>query len=393
MSEDTKKYIETGETEHSSYREFEFVDNIEKKIDRLPDRLELLYEDVELLKNADRAAEMDVDRDKFRDCWLRIIGADDGFYDSYEELYEYSAADEDLRPSSGLVEFGRSLGCMANNLYMMNERKLSERWDIVWGFIDGLCISRGESFENATHRREVMDALIEFLEDRTEEEAKIDRLLSSEKRRARRNRKEAERKIVTVLEDVEGEINPIWIREAIEERKTQDGETPPEWYADEDWDVDEDITEEDIKKVIEEEEVKDKVHVLNKSREDIGELDGTEWRGVEAIELIRAVHRADKGRVSSEVINREIHDLRSHYSDKNRKDYSRQIPKLAEDLTGDDWFRPIFKETEGRWELTAYGKLVASRLSPPRNIVGSNDTYPSNPSPRVLERAVEEIDI
>jgi hypothetical protein len=389
LSESEREYLETGEIP-GTYSQQNIESRVRDTVRKLPVRIDILAEDVELLDETSRET---IPFEDWRECWFEVIGLEhERTQHEIEQAYTYTHSDETQYPTSGLVEFGEALGRLANSLYITENK---EGWfegynQIILGFVNGICQMEDERGAG-DYREEVIDFITRELKKQSESLAQIDDATTEEKDEYFENIKKA-REIIREILDEEGiqpTPAPIWVLEKAKGKHVRTSEFDPrKMQVAGDVPVEDEFTKETVLEIVEEEKLCEKGAVFELIFEDdFDRVIDTHWRGVEAAEIIDLMFQSEKCNMSPSEINDGLNSQKVH---------RKTIPKLMADLSGREspWDeRPLLQESRNGWKLTNYGKAMADCFSKRAQIHGTDEVLPRFPSEDLLEAAFEDLDL
>lgn len=131
LTDDQRTYLETGDAPRS-HRPHELEPKIATKINHLPARIDALFEDIDVLAEAEY-----LDVENWGDSWFELFDVDTD--DDIAAQFTYSLEDSLSYPAAS-VTFGKQLGEMVAQLmlYPKAMEYSDVQTDIVWGFIQGI---------------------------------------------------------------------------------------------------------------------------------------------------------------------------------------------------------------------------------------------------------------
>jgi len=331
LSDRERDYLMRGET--GTDRPSRLKANIRKKRDRLPERLENLFLDVEYLAREDH-----LEPREWEDGWTRLAGSS-----------------RSGRRGEGFMRFGRRVGTMMRRLCLYPDGvSESDVWaDIVFGFIDGLCFQEWD--EHPRLRTEFMDSLLEKVEQRSGIEFD-DRATTEENWFAdwqdRRNAEVGGVQKISEILDSEDISRPRSVALGVHRFLCDGREVPPP----------EKITRDEVLGVVERNELVLRRKLQSRMATDISALQDRESGDLSALDFL--VNIPDRFDPAS---SREIADEIG-----SPQEYLNNVAKLGlfligeEDISGEVWSGiPIIEQvgssdTYGKreWQLTDYGKAL-----------------------------------
>lgn len=389
LSESEREYLETGEIPRT-FSQQNIESCVRDTIQKLPARIDILAEDVELLDETSRET---IPFEDWRECWFEVIGLEHKpTQREIEQAYAYSPSDETPYPTSGLVEFGEILGRLANILYMPKDGDEIDEGHIqmILGFVNAI-YSMEDGVGSADYRKNAIDFVTRELTERSETLAQIDTATAKNKmeyiEESKDNSEKARKKIKNILkkEEIEPTPSPMTVIEKAKKRHITSS-SPFEsmkYRIGGDVQVEDEFTKETVLEIVEEENLCEKLAAWELIEDDFHRLIDTRWKGVEADEIIDKMFQNEKNNMSSGEINDAL---------ETQKDYSRMIAKLTADLCGREspWDeRPLIQKSGNGWELTNYGKAVADSFSNRIQFLGHDEPRPAPPSEELLEAAFE----
>lgn len=344
-----KAYLREGEAGGSTPSRLE--ESIERKVAYLPDRLEALVGDIELLDETGWLS-----GDQWEERVTRVL-------DPYERnLYEKTGGDGvpyefDLSPEW----FGERLGRMVDQLmdYQEDSPIVRIQTELVWGFIKGVCLGETKFLDGggSTEREVVMDFVIDNVNGQYEQRKKDKKAGAESLKSSAAESKKAHEKIRAVLEE-EGIEPPTWLVLRIENSIRHFGRTDPDTEAS----FAGKFTSETIRAAYKEDRLPEKRRIIEKFEDDWEQLRSIEWEGLTAADVIEYI--PVDGSISTRVLSKRV-DVGTLSG----------VVKLGEYLAGKDDVkeetieRPIVTlqrggKNYGEWELefTPYGRGFRSYL-------------------------------
>ena len=390
LSEKEREYLETGEVP-GTYSQQNIESSVRDTVQKLPARIDVLAEDVELLDETSRKT---IPFEDWRDCWFEIIGlGHNPTQYEIEQGYTYSPSEETDYPTSGLVEFGETLGQLANTFYLAEDK--DEIYDghvqMILGFVNGVTQMDGGT-GSGDHREKIINFTTQALTERSESLARIDDLTAENRSEHFENSEKARKVIREVLdeEEIQPAPAPVVIMEKAKGKYIDSSSIfePRKMRVGNDVQIKDVFTKETVLEIVEEEKLREKGAVFELiSEEDFERVIDAHWHGVEAAEMIDLMFQSEKDNMSSSEINDGLN---------SQKDYRKTIPKLTADLSGREspWDeRPLLQESRNGWKLTNYGKAMADCFSKRAQIHGTDEVLPRYPSEDLLEAAFEDLDL
>lgn len=389
LSGSEREYLETGEIP-GTYSQQNIKSRVRDTVQKLPARISILAEDVELLDETSRET---IPFEDWRECWFEVIGLEhEHAQREIEQAYTHTHSDESQYPTSGLAEFGETLGQLANTLYLAkNKDEVYEGYlDIILGFVNGI-YQMEDGTGSGDYREQVIEHVNRGLTERSETLAQIDNATMEDKDEYFENKKKAEKIIGKILdeEEIQPTPAPIWVLEKAKGKHVRTSEfNPRKMQVAGDVPVEDEFTKETVLEIVEEEKLCEKGTVFELIfEEDFDRVIDTHWRGVEAAEIIDLMFQSEKDNMSLSEINDGLNSQKIH---------RKTIPKLTADLSGREspWDeRPLLQESRNGWKLTNYGKAMADCFSKRAQIHGTDEVLPRFPSEDLLEAAFEDLDL
>lgn len=370
LVESESSFLRTGEPQGSySDRPDKLHSRIDDKVNRLPDRLALLFEDVSLLDNppfserevmADTVAGEELSYftpERWGDAWLDLMDIP-----PQRDLTEaFTPGSSPSHTPAG--EFGRKLGKLWSSLMLYPSDIPPQRlWlDAIQGFIDGLYLENPElaGEDRPEQRREFIERLVDEIEARALK--KIDTRAQAEEEwfndwKARNKSFRQSREKVTKILENEG-IAPVYVSNYVYSELT---DSSHEHFTETDTEVDDEINPEAVREFIEAEQLRAKAAILERLYDDAALLREKSGRGPEPTAILKAVYRRE-GTSSVEIAQACT-----------REEHQAGVTETAQDMAGhknpDDrpgkvWAEfPLLEGTPEGWTLTTYGRLLARHM-------------------------------
>lgn len=414
LSDAEREYLEDG-TASGSYRPHELKNQIEEKVEALPDRLEAVFEDVRLLAKGhfesappEEREEVEeskpvpgehyqpLDTDEGYRAWLELMGFDDEpTKQAIVDEFSYTTGGYGSAPAS----FGAKLGEMANRLMRWPEFGGVENEDViadlVWGFLAGIHFHHrlvGDVTEEVV--REDAADIIQRVEHRADvyansrsEPSGLAKTTAELSKRTETRNEMAERVADVLLEDLSVET-PTIQSELAARNDSEAGEfffdvvdhladahvadahplgSAQQWEAFydeygpvEEFDVGEFVTADRVASIIRERRLAERHQLRATLDSDAEALATKKWRGAHVTDVLPKI--VEEGAISSRDVADEV---------LGSSDYGGSVTRLAKDLAGEDcdarsedtWEdRPILCGDSRGWEATAYGAAVNHAL-------------------------------
>lgn len=408
LSRAQRKYLETGDM--STYRPSDLHADVDEKVRRIPARLDVLFEDVELLHRVHHDPESfrertveDSQRTKpaefpskqsWSSMWLDLLGLDPA-----PDRDEVVDAVVNTTSETPFTEFGAQLGRLAGRLMLIPDVKDVNEDDVLadlaWGFLRGLCFDTEAAGENSGNtiqsRTEELTSAIESRAEakaaRTDElHASLDRVPAQLIARESGLRE----KIVATLDSLHIDSTD-WLVDEVEWALLHRSDSA--WgeilSTDSEQSLDEYVSQATVKAIVEEKNLVEKAQLMKLLDSDVGDIEEKSWRTVSGAEVLAIL--ADEGPLSTPQINNRISSAKDHKS---------TLPRLAKDMAGIDcdwrdyrtWTdRPLLYRDGEQWDTTAYGDALKQHYA---DVSRDNAwIWRSRISEETMEEAIAELGI
>ena len=363
LSESERKYLETGGL--GSYTHSNIVERIESKMNELPDRINSLHRDVELISKGDpNAYGVDADpsarsdpkfftMDRWGGGWLELMGFEDEQTSKTEliqALQHHPPAGKS--PRSAPADFGMKLGQLARRLMLcpnlpdgtITPKQIYQ--EVVWGFVRGCYLDNLQAFAPREHWYEAGDELATMIEHRTQEMGD----LKANQRKDIQSSVESIQRLPEILEHIDkilkdNGLQGDWLKERIKNLMLEHYDIEELLSRDEP--VSELFPETEVIELVEKHQI-EQHHVLRKHLiSDVDQLRSQSYQGLNAETVFETIFS------SAPKSNREIRNELDLQARDTRP------AKIAKDLTGRGWDSvPLLTETEDGWQLTDYGRAL-----------------------------------
>lgn len=368
LVESEYSFLNTGEPPGSYQdRPDKLHSRVEDKVNRLPDRIELLLEDISMLSEppfSEREALFDVsDGDEYGyftaeqwgDAWLDLMG----IYPQEDLTDVFSDRSSSYHNPAG--EFGQKLGRLWASLMLYPENISPQQlWiDAVKGFVDGLYLNNPHLGERARpqQRRKFIETLVDEVETWAMEE--IDTKAKSEqewfdewKDRDKIDRKT--RKRITKILENEG-IDPVYVRNYIYFELTDHLRQRPSKSS-----IEDEITPDIVVKLVEEEQLRAKAAIMAKLSDDAEAIREKSGKGPDPDAILETIYRGE-GYSSLEIAKQCT--KREHQPGVTETATDMAGQKDPDDRPGRVWNEiPILEGDPEGWSLTTYGCLLAEHM-------------------------------
>ena len=294
LSQQQVEFLRTGDS--GTYRPSNLETDIEDKVDELPERLETLFLDIELLYE-----EGYLNPDTWGAPWMRWHF---GEQSTRRELADaYPSSPEDFTESLP-TNLGQRLGQLARRLVLLpdpdNQEEQDVMQDLIWGFISGVCFDHRRAGDvSGEFRKAHTDEILEGIRKRAATAAADDdarhKRMAEQTLKTQIQREGTRQRIETLLE-AHGVEPGDWvvdkIREHIWDRYSDTDLISGASYSD-DWSPTDHITEELVADIVETDRLVEKQQIRTYLAEDAERIDGRSWRGVETSLLCRTTERPD----------------------------------------------------------------------------------------------------
>lgn len=409
LTKSEREFLQTGET--GGYRESTLNQRVQQKTVLLPERLERLKQDIELLAENER-----LDEEQGTEVWQDLLVKADGTQER-DKIHAITELQGGIFPSTPAIELGRNVGKLLYHLVQFDDG--SEWHDqiahLVIGFIEGIYVD--ELSVRALDKVGIDGAVADLtdtvrglskeVESKREPATKMFESMRANHEKTKAFRLEAKQNVrkclseenvpgveYTTLRDRMNEASSKEQSEGQEETEILTSETLEEATADSatsvaertyahlvaeeveadgvpgtvqaslvfsSFDVsesspDEFASHDRIMDVFERKRILGRIMLEKEVREDIRDLESQHWRGVEATEILGVVQ--EKEPISTDEIARNLD---------SRKSYTSQVTRLARALAGheyelhDTWKTlPLLEGDKSGWQLTDYGEVVAT---------------------------------
>lgn len=325
LTQGEKGYLESGDP--GTYRESRLEDNITKKADRVPDRFECLFEDIELLReNGYFTGEV------WGETWIDLFGLDALTGERWQDSVHVA-----------VERFGMRLGEMARRL-MIIPRGMDQQGlftDLVMGFVQGVFP------QNNPNNLERLANDIEY---------KAEQVRAEQKRAANTFYSFKE----TASDHFE-QINELLKNNGIAEPKGYHARIVGEHCKEHGIGQ---VTEQVVMDVIETERLIERQKLDEICRATVEKIEAAEWDGVDVTDVLRSAHDSNNGHESV-----TTDDIAGRVDEPHNR-----VNKIGKYLAGKDGEvgeqldAPIVEldRTGGfnhwQWSLTAYGQVVQNHL-------------------------------
>lgn len=363
-------FLRSGEPAGSyQNRPDKLYSRVEEKVQQLPDRLALLFEDVSLLDKppySEQEPTFDVadgeewgyfTPEQWHGAWWALMVEMGAFpEEDLSDAFGYRS----IHSHNPAGEFGRQLGQLWASLMLYPQDIPPERlWiDAIQGFIDGLYLDNPDlgGRDRPQERREFVETLVDEIDTRAME--KIDSEAEEEEdwfddwKAGNQSIQQTQEKVDEILED-EG-IDPVYIGNYVHfeftDRLREHSPTG----------LEEEITAPAVRELIEEEQLRAKSAILAKLYDDATDIRKRSGKGPEPTAILKTIYR-DEGASSLEIAKK-----------RTRREHQSGVTETAADLAGqknpDDrqprvWDEfPILEGDPDEWTLTTYGRLLARHM-------------------------------
>ena len=380
LSNQEYEYLKNGEVPDSDTRG-KIENRARGRRDKLPERLEILFGDVEHLHRNGM-----LDDSEWLDRWIQWMAMEDienGVSPEEERrLYEY-----ELGPPAA-HRLGQNVGRMMAQLIpddYGNDRE-DVKDDLLLGFVQGLYpgeMPASEITEGSIDEinEEAIAEIIEEVGDRVREKA----FESAEAARQSRTKYDPRVKR-EARETARGHIEDMFMQGSLTERVTEGVETDtissaslnvvmdalfnefgPAWYYPENDDVEEvgwddiPITEQEVREVIEERELGDDIGFWDMVEDDLQVAQEGTWSDISPYEVLDSIRRREGGANARSIAN-ELSE-----SDMGNVPYMQEV--ILPELNGQEvdrgkidhgrWSeRPLVEREGEQWWLTEYGEVL-----------------------------------
>lgn len=384
-----ESYVEDG-----TKRTDKLEKQVRERLELLPLRFEILFEDVGLLSEGGSKGSIEKRSDAWIGCWLRLLDLEIGEEMTEDELIEqltYSGPQTNSAPE----QFGNEVGTLLWNLFAFEPEGVDLQEilsNLLWGVIEGV----GKGFTtDIEDPKEGVTSLLEFKSEAAEEFQRRARVESEYGERflahvqsIDEDKADAVFKHICDLLLEEGQVPESMLSGDHEGQATgKDLSDPPrpwfvrrlgrlveaenprlkDWKYGGDvggWSLQDNIDAELVGELVEEHRLIEKQRLLDQLSDDVTRIEAKVGKGPTATQILSIVAEAAKP-ISAEDIADEL---------ATAKDWQSGVTELARDLAGqrdpeeyperDIWTdRPLLEETSDRWETTTYGDALFHRLA------------------------------
>ena len=378
LSLQEKAYLRSGDT--GSYTPSRLDESIEKKVNYLPERFEALFEDIELLNEAER-----LDDEKWEGELTELLDTEN------KGLYEKTGSDGvpyefDLSPR----QFGEQLGRMVDRLmlYPSDSPMVWIQTELAWGFIESICLGETKFWGGGddTERRAIMELVISNIVEEHERREKKNQAEAESTQSLLAESDEVHRKIRAALEQ-EGVDPPTWLVLRIENSIRRFRRTGPDTEPS----FAEKFTPEAIQATYKKDRLPEKHRMIELFRDDRDHLRSIEWDDLVVADIIEHIP------MDEDISTRSLSELVD-------SDSLSAVARTGTYLAGEDELnqedlieRPIIDlhrengdiYTEWVWGFTTYGRGFKCYTQLPETILQSpfEDIFSYN----AIEAASDEL--